>query len=116
MVSNSKNQRVQIFCKEYNLDPLADGVVICHSEGYKRGIASNHGDVMHWFPKHGKNMNTFRADVKAQLALITESVTKPEAKPVINFFITFSSLIHLDYNYNYNYYCYFPFQFPPNNR
>lgn len=68
-----------MLCKEYNLDPLADGVVICHSEGYKRGIASNHGDVMHWFPKHGKNMNTFRADVKAQLALIAESVTKPEA-------------------------------------
>ena len=22
---------------------------------------------MHWFPKHGKNMDTFRADVKAQL-------------------------------------------------
>jgi cell division septation protein DedD len=38
-------------------------VVICHSEGYKRGIASNHGDVMHWFPKHGKSMDTFRADV-----------------------------------------------------
>ena len=67
-----------MLCKEYNLDPLADGVVICHSEGYKRGIASNHGDVMHWFPKHGKNMNTFRADVKAQLALITESAAKPE--------------------------------------
>ena len=54
-------------CKEYNLDPTKDGVVICHSEGYKRGIASNHGDVMHWFPKHGKSMDTFRADVKALL-------------------------------------------------
>ena len=54
-------------CKEYNLDPMANGVVICHSEGYKRGIASNHGDVMHWFPKHGKSMDTFRADVKAIL-------------------------------------------------
>ena len=54
-------------CKEYNLDPMKDGVVICHCEGYKRGIASNHGDVMHWFPKHGKSMDTFRADVKALL-------------------------------------------------
>ena len=50
-------------CKLYNLDPTEDGVVICHSEGHTRGIASNHGDVMHWFPKHGKYMNTFRADV-----------------------------------------------------
>ena len=24
-------------CKEYGLDPQADGVVICHSEGYRRG-------------------------------------------------------------------------------
>lgn len=52
-----------MLCKEYGLDPLADGVVICHSEGYKRGIASNHGDVMHWFPKFGTSMDTFRADV-----------------------------------------------------
>ena len=50
-------------CKEYNLDPLADGVVICHQEGCRRGIASNHGDVLHWFPKFGKTMDDFRADV-----------------------------------------------------
>lgn len=50
-------------CKEYGLDPLADSVVICHSEGYKRGIASNHADVLHWFPKFGKSMDDFRADV-----------------------------------------------------
>jgi len=56
-----------MLCKQFNLDPLADGVVICHSEGYKRGIASNHADVMHWFPKHGKSMDTFRADVKAKM-------------------------------------------------
>lgn len=50
-------------CKEYKLDPLADGVVICHQEGFRRGIASNHGDVLHWFPKFGKSMDDFRADV-----------------------------------------------------
>ena len=54
-------------CKMFNLDPLKDGVVICHSEGYKRGIASNHGDVLHWFPKYGKDMDTFRADVAKQM-------------------------------------------------
>lgn len=54
-------------CKEFNLDPMADGVVIDHREGHKRGIASNHGDVKHWFSKHGKSMDTFRADVKALL-------------------------------------------------
>lgn len=54
-------------CKEYGLDPLEDGVVICHAEGYKRGIASNHGDVLHWFPKHGKTMDDFRADVAREM-------------------------------------------------
>lgn len=34
-----------------------------YSEGHTRGIASNHGDVMHWFPRHGKNMDDFRAEV-----------------------------------------------------
>ena len=50
-------------CQQYNLDPLADGVVICHQEGYQMGLASNHKDVLHWFPKHGKSMDDFRADV-----------------------------------------------------
>lgn len=58
-------------CKMYGFNPLADGKVICHSEGHTRGIASNHADVMHWFPKHGKNMDTFRADVAAEMKKTT---------------------------------------------
>ena len=50
-------------CKQCGLDPEVDGVVICHSEGHAREIASNHADVMHWFPIHGKSMDTLRADV-----------------------------------------------------
>lgn len=56
-------------CKEYG---LTEQNIICHSEGYKQGVASNHGDVMHWFPKHGKSMDTFRAEVKALLATVDE--------------------------------------------
>lgn len=52
-------------CKLYN---LTENDIICHSEGYKLGIASNHADVMHWFPRHGESMDTFRAAVKAGLA------------------------------------------------
>lgn len=51
-------------CKQYN---LTERNIICHCEGHDLGIASNHGDVMHWFPKHGKSMDTFRADVKRLL-------------------------------------------------
>lgn len=54
-------------CKEYGLDPLADGVVICHAEGYQRGVASNHGDVLHWFPRFGKTMDDFRANVAREM-------------------------------------------------
>ena len=52
-----------MLCKQFGLDPLADGVVICHSEGYKRGVASNHADVMHWFYEYGMTMDDFRTDV-----------------------------------------------------
>lgn len=31
------------------------------------GVASNHGDVLHWFPRHGKNMDDFRSDVAREL-------------------------------------------------
>ena len=55
-------------CKMYNLDPLRDGVIIGHYEGYKRGIASNHADPGHWFFKHGESMDSFRAAVKKALA------------------------------------------------
>lgn len=54
-------------CKEYGLDPQADGVVICHSEGYRRGITSNHGDVTHWWPRFGVTMDEFRADVAREM-------------------------------------------------
>lgn len=54
-------------CRQFDLDPLADGVVICHSEGHARGVASNHADVMHWFPRFGKTMDNFRADVARKM-------------------------------------------------
>jgi len=54
-------------CKEFNLNPTTDGVIIGHFEGHRRGIASNHADPGHWFPRHGKSMDTFRADVKRLL-------------------------------------------------
>jgi len=60
-------------CKQYG---LTEKDIICHSEGHRLGIASNHGDVMHWFPKHGKSMDTFRADVKSGLAPVAQTAPK----------------------------------------
>ena len=53
-------------CKMYDIKPESPNL-ICHSEGYKLKVASDHSDVMHWFPKHGKSMDSFRADVKKAL-------------------------------------------------
>lgn len=61
-------------CEMWNLDPMKGGVVICHSEGAKRGLASNHSDVMHWFKRFGKTMDDARRDVKA---LMGRSATAP---------------------------------------
>ena len=67
-------------CTQYN---LTEKNIICHSEGYKQGIASNHGDVMHWFPKHGKSMDTFRTAVKALLdAEADKEETAEDSAPV----------------------------------
>jgi hypothetical protein len=51
------------------LNPLEDGVVISHSEGYKRGVASNHGDPVHLWKGLGLSytMDGFRKDVKAAM-------------------------------------------------
>lgn len=67
-----------MLCKEYTLDPMAEGVVICHQDGYQMGIASNHGDVYNWFPKHGKNMYDFRQDVAAAM------VPKPDPEKEVD--------------------------------
>lgn len=65
-----------MLCKEFGLDPMMRGVILCHAEGYEMGWASNHGDVLHWWPMHGKTMDDFRADV----ARIMEEETMTEAR------------------------------------
>ena len=50
----------------HTFDILPDNV-ICHAEGYQKGIASNHSDVLHWFPRHGRDMEDFRKDVSRNL-------------------------------------------------
>jgi hypothetical protein len=72
MVTRTYKSAVELFahlCKEYNLDPLADGVILSHSEGYKRGLSSNHADPEHLWK--GLNlpytMDGFRMDVKVAM-------------------------------------------------
>lgn len=59
-------------CKDYNLDPLGKNVIISHSEGYTKGIASNHADPEHLWKqlKLPYTMDGFRADVKKAMSSI----------------------------------------------
>lgn len=69
-IMGTYNTAVELFaylCKESNKDPLGKDVIISHSEGYKLGIASNHGDVEHIWSKFGLTMNKFRVDVKNKM-------------------------------------------------
>lgn len=64
-----------MLCREFDLDPTEDGVILCHAEGHRRGIASNHADVEHWFSRFGITMDGFR---KAVAGLVAEEDTAPE--------------------------------------
>lgn len=59
-----------MLCKQYNLNPAADGVIVSHREGHSRGIASNHGDPEHLWNGLGMGytMDGFRKDVKAKMS------------------------------------------------
>ena len=72
-------------CGQFRLDPMADGVVISHSEGCRRGIASNHGDVEHLWSKFGLSMEQFRKDIKAAMEGSTaeDSLTAIMGKPAV---------------------------------
>lgn len=52
-------------CETYGLDPLADGVIIGHAEGHRRGVASNHADPEYLWNVYGMGytMDGFRRDV-----------------------------------------------------
>lgn len=77
-------------CTLYDLDPLKPEVVICHHEGAELGMASNHADVEHWFPKFGKTMDDFRADVKAEME--DEEMTQEQFDAMMDDWLTRKSL------------------------
>jgi N-acetylmuramoyl-L-alanine amidase len=63
-----------MLCKQFK---FTEKNILCHCEAGKLNIASDHADVMHWFPKHNKTMDDFRTDVKKALAAATAPKPKP---------------------------------------
>lgn len=74
-------------CQVFGIDPNGsvdlNGVqvptILCHADSHKLGLGSNHGDVLHWLPKFGKNMETARKDVAV---IMGASDKKPVADKV----------------------------------
>ena len=64
-------------CRRYELNPLADGVIISHKEGHDRKIASGHGDPEHLWNglSCGYTMAGFRQAVRDAMD------TVPDAEP-----------------------------------
>ena len=76
-------------CKLYGLDPkgtvTVNGVkvpvILCHADSYKLGMGSNHGDVLHWFRKHGKTMDDVRNDVAKLMGKTSQIEPAKPAEP-----------------------------------
>ena len=73
MVERTYKSAVELFahlCREFNLNPLAEGVIIAHNEGYVRGVASNHADPEHLWKglKMAYTMDGFRKDVSVAMS------------------------------------------------
>ena len=81
-VARTYKSAVELFaylCKKFNLNPLADGVILSHKEGHSRGVASNHGDPEHLWTQLGTGytMNGFRKDIAAAMNGVTPEPQKP---------------------------------------
>ena len=72
-IAGTYHTAVELFaalCKQYELDPAQDGVIIGHAEGHRRGVASNHADPELLWRTYdmGYTMNGFRRDVAEAMA------------------------------------------------
>lgn len=87
VVKRTYEAAVELFaflCKEHELDPLADGVILSHKEGHARGVASNHGDPEHLWKQLDMSytMDGFRKDVKAAMCANNQTTLLTSANDI----------------------------------
>lgn len=73
MVERTYRSAVELFaflCNKYELNPLAEGVILAHNEAYTKGLASNHADPEHLWKGLDLpyTMDGFRRDVKSAMS------------------------------------------------
>lgn len=69
--------------KMFNLDPHGKNrwnlpVTLDHAAGHQLGIASNHGDVLHWFGKYGITMAKIKQDIAKEMGQTPTPEPEPE--------------------------------------
>ncbi len=70
-VYNEACEITAYLCNIYNIDPKGtvdiNGIkvptILCHVDAYNLGLGSNSSDVLHWFSKFDKDMDSVRNDV-----------------------------------------------------
>lgn len=76
MARRTWDAAVELFaylCRRFELDPMADGVIISHWEGFQRGVATDHQDPEHFWgglgldTELGFTMDRFRQSVAETL-------------------------------------------------
>lgn len=80
VVKRTYDVAVELFaflCKQYGLNPMADGVIISHKEGHDRGLSSGHGDPDHLWKGMQCNysMDTFRQAVAMAMGDVQQTTT-----------------------------------------
>lgn len=78
-------------CQLYGIDPhgtvTVGGVkvptILCHRDSYDYQLGSSHSDIRHWFPLHGKSMETVRDDVADLLSGVETVPASPAETPAI---------------------------------
>ena len=82
-----------MLCERFSLDPLADGVIISHSEGSKRGVASSHADPEHLWTQLSLpyTMDGFRHDVEKAMSGETPTGAEPSDMTEADIYAYFKS-------------------------
>ena len=99
VVKRTYDAAVELFaflCEKFQLNPMADGVIISHKEGHDRGIASGHADPDHLWNglQSGYTMDGFRRDVCAAMGngrMSLPSGQQRDAQKEIHEFLTGSA-------------------------
>lgn len=70
-------------CMAYNINPKTG--IISHAEGYKKGIASNHGDPEHYWKGLGLSytMDKFRQAVADKIQEVEDKMTEEKIRQIV---------------------------------